>query len=127
MAAALRAAHDIGVLHRDVKPANVLIGHDGRIVLTDFGIALESGTSPLTRIGELLGSISCLAPERLRSVPLGPACDLWSLGVLLYCAVEGRHPCDRDNPIEMAYAIAADPYDRPRAAGDLALVIQGCW
>lgn len=127
MATALRAAHDAGVLHRDVKPANVLLGHDGRIVLTDFGIAVESGASSLTRTGELVGSIHYLAPERLRDggAEPGPACDLWSLGTTLYQAVEGRHPFDRDTPIETAYAIAADPHEPPRNAGDLTPVIEG--
>ncbi|MFD7335557.1 serine/threonine-protein kinase [Streptomyces violascens] len=127
MATALRAAHDAGVLHRDVKPANVLLGHDGRIVLTDFGIAVESGASSLTRTGELVGSIHYLAPERLRDggAEPGPACDLWSLGTTLYQAVEGRHPFDRDTAIETAYAIAADPHEPPRSAGDLTPVIEG--
>ncbi|ARF55704.1 serine/threonine-protein kinase [Streptomyces gilvosporeus] len=127
MAAALRAAHAAGVLHRDVKPANVLLGNDGRIVLTDFGIAVESGTPSLTRTGELLGSIQYLAPERLRTgiAEPGPACDLWSLGATLYQAVEGRHPFQRDTPIETAYAIAAETYEPPRNAGDLAPVIDG--
>ncbi|MCF1600063.1 serine/threonine-protein kinase [Streptomyces muensis] len=127
MASALRAAHDAGVLHRDVKPANVLLGDDGRIVLTDFGIAVESGTSSLTRTGELVGSIQYLAPERLRTgiAEPGPACDLWSLGTTLYEAVEGRPPFGRDTAIETAYAIAADPYEPPRRAKDLAPVIEG--
>lgn len=127
MAAALRAAHAAGVLHRDVKPANVLLGNDGRIVLTDFGIAVESGAPSLTRTGELVGSIRYLAPERLRSgsAEPGPACDLWSLGATLYQAVEGRHPFQRNTPIETAYAIASDPYEPPRSAAHLAPVIEG--
>lgn len=127
MAGALRAAHDAGVLHRDVKPANVLLGKDGRIVLTDFGIAVQSGTPSLTRTGELVGSIQYLAPERLRSTIAepGPASDLWSLGATLYQAVEGRPPFLRDTAIETAYAIAAEEYDAPRNAGDLAPVIEG--
>ncbi|WTE95334.1 serine/threonine protein kinase [Streptomyces sp. NBC_01614] len=127
MAAALRAAHDVGVLHRDVKPANVLLGNDGRIVLTDFGIAVESGSPSLTRTGELVGSIQYLAPERLRSkiAEPGPASDLWSLGATLYEAVEGRPPFGRDTAIETAYAIATDTYDPPRNAEDLAPVIEG--
>lgn len=127
MAAALRAAHDAGVLHRDVKPANVLLGNDGRIVLTDFGIAVEAGTPSLTRTGELVGSIQYLAPERLRSgiAEPGPASDLWSLGTTLYEAVEGRPPFRRDTAIETAYAIATDPHEPPRRAGDLAPVIEG--
>ncbi|ANP56246.1 serine/threonine protein kinase [Streptomyces griseochromogenes] len=126
-AAALRAAHEAGVLHRDVKPANVLLGDGGRIVLTDFGIAMESGTSSLTKSGELIGSIRYLAPERLRSGHRepGPASDLWSLGATLYQAVEGRHPFHRDTPIETAYAIATDSYEPLRNAGDLAPVIEG--
>ncbi|MEV0850416.1 serine/threonine-protein kinase [Streptomyces sp. NPDC049954] len=126
MAAALRAAHAAGVLHRDVKPGNVLLGHDGRIVLTDFGIAVEPGTSSLTRTGELVGSVHYLAPERLRSgIDPGPASDLWSLGATLYQAVEGQPPYDRDTAIETAYAIAAEPYGPPRRAGALTPVIEG--
>ncbi|GHI06054.1 serine/threonine protein phosphatase [Streptomyces cellostaticus] len=125
MAAALRAAHDAGVLHRDVKPANVLLGDGGRIVLTDFGIAMESGTSSLTKSGELIGSIRYLAPERLTNAEPGPASDLWALGATLYQAVEGRHPFPRDTPIETAYAIATEPYEPLRSAGDLAPVIEG--
>lgn len=127
MAAALRAAHAVGVLHRDIKPANVLLGDDGRIVLTDFGIAVEPGTPSLTRTGELVGSIHYLAPERLRSgiAEPGPASDLWSLGATLYQAVEGRSPFQRATAVETAYAIATDPYDPPRSAGDLAPVIEG--
>jgi len=127
MAAALRAAHNAGVLHRDVKPANVLLADDGRIVLTDFGIAMESGTSSLTKSGELIGSIRYLAPERLRasSTGPGPAADLWALGATLYQTVEGRHPFQRPTPIETAYAIATDAYEPLRNAGDLAPVIEG--
>ncbi|WFB05734.1 serine/threonine protein kinase [Streptomyces sp. LX-29] len=127
MAAALRAAHDAGVLHRDVKPANVLLGDDGRIVLTDFGIAMEAGTSSLTKPGELIGSIHYLAPERLRrgSTEPGPACDLWALGATLYQAVEGRHPFRRDTPIELAYAIVTDSYEPMRNAGGLTPVVEG--
>ncbi|MFJ7075190.1 serine/threonine-protein kinase [Streptomyces sp. NPDC098781] len=127
MASALRAAHAAGVLHRDVKPANVLLGDDGRIVLTDFGIAMESGTSSLTKPGELIGSIGYLAPERLRGARLGtsPASDLWALGATLYQAVEGRDPFRRATAIETAYAIATDPYDPPRDAGRLGPVIEG--
>ncbi|MEU9497263.1 serine/threonine-protein kinase [Streptomyces sp. NPDC048196] len=127
MAGALRAAHDAGVLHRDVKPANVLLAHDGRIVLTDFGIAVVSGTPSLTRTGELVGSIQYLAPERLRSSmgEPGPASDLWSLGATLYQAVDGRPPFLRDTAIETAYAIATADHPRPRGAGALAPVIEG--
>ncbi|HET6355821.1 serine/threonine-protein kinase [Streptomyces sp.] len=136
MIAALRAAHRAGVLHRDVKPANVLLGLErdegddpgrpgGRVVLTDFGIAVASGTSTLTRTGELIGSFDYLAPERLRGGGPGPASDLWALGATLYQALEGVAPFHRDTPIETAYAIAAEPYQPPRRAGALTPVIEG--
>ncbi|MDQ1032822.1 serine/threonine protein kinase [Streptomyces umbrinus] len=78
--AALRAAHRAGVLHRDVKPANVLLSEDGRVVLTDFGIAQASETSNLTRSGQLVGSVDFMAPERLVGAKPGPEADLWALG-----------------------------------------------
>ncbi|NEA40170.1 protein kinase [Streptomyces sp. SID11385] len=127
MLSALRAAHAVGVLHRDVKPANVLLGRDGRVVLTDFGIAVEPGTPSLTRTGELIGSVQYLAPERLRTgiaVP-GPPADLWALGATLYQAVEGQHPFDRPTPIETAYAIFEAAHPPPRQAGPLAAVLEG--
>lgn len=93
--AALHAAHETGVLHRDVKPANVLIARDGRVVLTDFGIAMIEGDSALTMTGEVVGSPEFLSPERALGQRSGPASDLWSLGVLLYAAVEARSPSAR--------------------------------
>lgn len=93
--AALRAAHEAGVLHRDVKPANVLLSNDGRVVLTDFGIAMVEGSSALTMTGEVIGSPEFLAPERALGRTPGPESDLWSLGVLLYAAVEGNSPFGR--------------------------------
>ncbi len=127
MLSALSAAHAVGVLHRDVKPANVLLGEGGRVVLTDFGIAVEPGTPSLTRTGELIGSVQYLAPERLRTgiaVP-GPPADLWALGATLYQAVEGHHPFDRPTPIETAYAIFEAAHPPPRHAGALAAVLEG--
>ncbi|MBT2397055.1 serine/threonine-protein kinase [Streptomyces sp. ISL-100] len=124
MIAALRAAHAAGVLHRDVKPGNVLLGADGRVVLTDFGIAVASGTSTLTKTGELVGSVDYVAPERVRGGKPGPASDLWALGATLYQAVEGRPPFRKDTAIETAYAIAVDPLVPPRGAGPLALLIE---
>ncbi len=125
MVAALRAAHRAGVLHRDVKPGNVLLGEDARIVLTDFGIAQASGTSTLTRTGELIGSIDFLSPERIRGVLPGPESDLWALGATLYQAVEGASPFRRPTAIETAYAIAEEPVRPPEHAGALAEVIAG--
>ncbi|CAG7600165.1 serine/threonine-protein kinase [Actinacidiphila bryophytorum] len=125
MIAALRAAHRAGVLHRDVKPGNVLLGEGGRVVLTDFGIAQASGTSTLTRTGELIGSIDFLSPERIRGAMPGPEADLWALGATLYQAVEGTSPFRRPTAIETAYAIAEEPVVPAPNAGALTRVIAG--
>ncbi|MBP2050230.1 hypothetical protein J2Z21_003166 [Streptomyces griseochromogenes] len=124
MIAALRAAHSAGVLHRDVKPGNVLLGAGGRVVLTDFGIALTAGTSTLTQTGEMVGSIDYMAPERIRGRTPGPASDLWSLGATLYQAVEGRPPFRRATAMETAYSIAVDPLEPMRQAGPLEPLIE---
>ncbi|MFE0189057.1 serine/threonine-protein kinase [Streptomyces sp. NPDC058989] len=124
MIAALRAAHSAGVLHRDVKPGNVLLGQDGRVVLTDFGIAVATGTSTLTKTGELVGSIDYLAPERVKGGTPGPASDLWALGATLYQAVEGRPPFRKNTAVETAYAIAMDPFEPPRNGGPLTPLIE---
>ncbi|MDT3397493.1 serine/threonine-protein kinase [Streptomyces sp. B1866] len=123
--AALRAAHGAGVLHRDVKPANVLLANDGRAVLTDFGIAVAEGDSALTLTGELLGSPEFLAPERALGHAPGPASDLWSLGVTLYAAVEGRSPFRQDTPLSTLRAVVDEPLPPPRRAGPLAPVLDG--
>ncbi|MEU5051232.1 protein kinase [Streptomyces sp. NPDC021096] len=124
MIAALRAAHAAGVLHRDVKPGNVLLGDDGRVVLTDFGIAQASGTSTLTKTGEMVGSIDYIAPERVKGAKPGPASDLWALGATLYQALEGRPPFRKDTAVETAYSIAVDPLVPPRGAGPLTKLIE---
>ncbi|HEY3686799.1 MAG TPA: serine/threonine-protein kinase [Streptosporangiaceae bacterium] len=117
---ALRAAHAHGVLHRDVKPANVFLRDDGRAVLTDFGIASLAGDAPLTRPGSLVGSPAYMAPERIRGEPGAPPSDLWSLGATLYALVEGRPPFDRSTPMGMLGAVLADDPAPPRLAGPLA-------
>ncbi|MFG3024091.1 protein kinase [Streptomyces sp. NPDC048254] len=119
MVAALRSAHTAGVLHRDVKPGNVLLGPDDRVVLTDFGIALTAGSSTLTQTGQMVGSIPYMAPERLRGLTPGPASDLWSLGATLYQAMEGRPPFRRETAMETAYAIVTDPVEPMKQAGPL--------
>ncbi len=123
--AALRAAHRAGILHRDVKPANVLLAQGGRVVLTDFGIAQASEASALTRSGQLVGSVDFIAPERLVGAPPGPEADLWALGATLFQAVDGRSPFLRDSVTETMYAIAMEPVPEVRGAGWLTPLIQG--
>ncbi|MGW4732360.1 serine/threonine-protein kinase [Streptomyces shenzhenensis] len=123
--AALRAAHGAGVLHRDVKPGNVLLTNDGRVVLTDFGIATVEGSSALTMTGEMVGSPEFLAPERALGRTPGPESDLWSLGVLLYVAVEGTSPFRHDTPLSTLRAVVDEEMPPPRRAGPLAPVVEG--
>ncbi|MGC9406407.1 serine/threonine-protein kinase [Streptomyces sp. DZ1-3] len=123
--AALRAAHAAGVLHRDVKPANVLLSNDGRVVLTDFGIARVEGSSALTMTGEVIGSPEYLAPERALGRTPGPESDLWSLGVLLYTAVEGASPFRQDTPLSTLRAVVDEELPPPYRAGALTPVVEG--
>ncbi|MEV7000229.1 serine/threonine-protein kinase [Streptomyces sp. NPDC093982] len=120
---ALRAAHAVGIVHRDVKPANVLLGAHRRVVLTDFGIAHIQGEESLTVSGEFVGSLEFIAPERMSGRGAGPASDLWSLGVLLYAAVEGWSPFRRTTlESTLAAILAADPPE-PKQAGPLGSLI----
>ncbi|MFL4901611.1 serine/threonine-protein kinase [Streptomyces sp. MMS24-I2-30] len=123
--AALRAAHGVGVLHRDVKPANVLLGDEGRVVLTDFGIASVEGSTALTMTGEVVGSPEYLAPERALGRTPGTASDLWSLGALLYTAVQGRSPFRRTSALSTLRAVVDDELPPPHRAGPLTAVIEG--
>lgn len=120
---ALGAAHRAGVLHRDVKPGNVLLGRDGRVLLTDFGIAQIEGDTAITRTGEVVGSVDYLAPERVRGHDPGPASDLWALGATLYTAVEGTSPFRRTSPLTTMQAVVEEEVDAPRHAGPLTPVI----
>jgi eukaryotic-like serine/threonine-protein kinase len=121
----LRAAHREGVLHRDVKPSNVLIADDGRVVLTDFGIAQVEGDPSVTSTGMLVGAPSYISPERARGQRPGPPADLWSLGVLLYAAVEGRPPYDKGSAIATLTAVMTEPFEPPAVPGALADAIHG--
>jgi hypothetical protein len=122
---ALEVAHAHGVLHRDVKPANVLICADGRCVLTDFGVARMPTDVQLTTPGMVLGSPHFISPERAMGNDFGPPSDLFSLGVTLYTAVEGRPPFDRGDPIETMHAVVEDPPTPPVRAGSLTAVLMG--
>ena len=122
---ALRAAHRNGVVHRDVKPGNVLIGPDGRVVLTDFGLATVPGDPNVTRTGLVLGSPAYIAPERARDGTAGPAADLWSLGATLYAAVEGASPFARPTAIATLAALATENPPQARNAGPLKPVLNG--
>ncbi|MGW4734038.1 serine/threonine-protein kinase [Streptomyces shenzhenensis] len=121
----LRSAHREGILHRDVKPSNVLIAEDGRVVLTDFGIAQVEGDPSITSTGMLVGAPSYISPERARGHKPGPAADLWSLGGLLYAAVEGVPPYDKGSAIATLTAVMTEPLEEPKNAGPLKDVIHG--
>ncbi|MFJ6674766.1 protein kinase [Actinosynnema sp. NPDC091369] len=118
--AALRSAHSAGVMHRDVKPGNVLLRTDGSAVLTDFGIAALQGATQLTATGDVIGSPEYIAPERLRGDETHTASDLWSLAMLLYVAVEGHHPMRRASTMATLAAVMTEPVPPPRRAGALA-------
>jgi len=121
---ALSVAHAAGVMHRDVKPSNVLISNDGRAVLTDFGIATFQGDPKLTQTGMVMGSPGFTAPERIRGEDATPASDLWSLGATLYAAVEGHGPFEkRGGAITTMSAIINEDAPEAPTAGALGPVI----
>ncbi|MEU8797922.1 serine/threonine-protein kinase [Spirillospora sp. NPDC048819] len=122
---ALRAAHAIGILHRDVKPANVLVADDDRAVLTDFGIAQMAGDATLTGTGLIIGSPAYMSPERVNGDPAIPASDLWALGATLYAATEGKAPHHRSDAMAVLAAVMTQDVPPPRNAGPLAPVLTG--
>jgi serine/threonine protein kinase len=122
---ALRAAHEAGIVHRDVKPSNVLLETSGRVVLTDFGIATYEGATTLTQSGTFMGSPAYVAPEVARGERASPASDLWSLGATLYAAVEGRPPYDFETAMATLSALVTSEPDPPTRAGPLRPVLDG--
>src|SRR5215831_8506678 len=124
MLEALGSAHAAGVVHRDVKPGNILITRDGRAVLTDFGIATLHGDPGLTQAGMVMATPGFCAPERIRGEPASPASDLWSLGATLYAAVEGRGPFEGQGSAMaiLANIVHGDP-PPAKSAGPLEPVI----
>ncbi|MDQ0912746.1 tRNA A-37 threonylcarbamoyl transferase component Bud32 [Streptomyces canus] len=126
---ALAAAHEAGVLHRDVKPGNILLDRSGRVLLTDFGIATmddpgDGSATNLTRTGHLVGSLDYMAPERAQGADPGPASDVWGLGATLYAAVEGASPFHRTSTFSTLTAIVGEPLPESRRAGPLGPVLQ---
>ncbi|NUK97249.1 serine/threonine protein kinase, partial [Streptomyces lunaelactis] len=118
LVAALREVHAVGVLHRDIKPGNVLLGAGGRVVLTDFGIAAIQDAAQLTVAGMLIGSPDYMAPERVGGHP-GPPSDLWSLGATLCAAVAGRSPFTRPTTLATLHAVLYEEPELPPEAGPL--------
>lgn len=122
---ALEAAHRAGILHRDVKPSNVLVGEGGWATLTGFCVARTSGDSAMTSAGLALCSPPFIPPERARGGEATAASDLWSLGASLFTAVEGRPPFDEGDPLPTLAAILANPPVPLHRAGPLAPVLAG--
>lgn len=125
VAAALEAAHRAGIIHRDVKPGNVLVGAD-MIKLSDFGIARNVAESTITAAGIMLGTPSYIAPEIVVGDAVGAAADLWSLGATLFAASEGHSPYDaHGDPLATITAVARGPVPTPQRSGPLGEIITG--
>ena len=143
-AAALQAAHAAGLVHRDIKPGNLLITPDGRVKITDFGIARIADQVPLTATGQVMGTVQYLSPEQASGHPASPTTDIYSLGIVAYEALAGRRPFTGESQVAIAMAqinetppdlpvtvsepvrnlvyacIAKNPADRPQTAAHLA-------
>ena len=120
----LETAHSLGIVHRDIKPANIMITADGRVKLTDFGIAHVVGGTRLTGSG-VLGTPAYMAPEQLQGLELTPAVDLWALGVTLYNAVAGRNPFERETTAATFHAILMAELPAPACPPPLGTVLAG--
>ncbi|MFF7879623.1 protein kinase [Streptomyces sp. NPDC020794] len=124
LVAALRQVHAGGVLHRDIKPGNVLVERRGhRVVLTDFGIAALQDAEALTMVGMLVGSPDYMAPERVSGRPQGPPSDVWSLGATLCAALGGRSPFSRSTTLATLHAVLYEEPELPATAGDLGEIL----
>ena len=123
IASALEAAHAAGIVHRDVKPGNVMVPDRGMAKLADFGIASLQGDPQLTSTGLVIGSPAYMAPEQARGEESGPPVDFWALGATMFYAVEGEPPFDRGTSIATLAAVVNDPPRAPRRAGPLASLI----
>jgi len=122
---ALGAAHAAGIVHRDVKPANVMLSLDGTVLLTDFGIAVQQEDPGLTATGLVVGSMEYIAPERAKGEGAQPASDLFSLGATLYQTVEGVSPFRRDSTVSTLTAVLFEEQPPPKRAGRLAPLLAG--
>jgi tRNA A-37 threonylcarbamoyl transferase component Bud32 len=122
---ALKAAHEAGIVHRDVKPGNVMVAPNGRVKLTDFGIAQAIDDPRLTTAGMIVGSPAFMAPERVQGREALPASDLWSLGATLYFAVEGSVAHERATTAATLHAIMNEVPYLTRAQGPVASAIMG--
>lgn len=147
-ASALHAAHAAGLVHRDIKPGNLLITPDGRVKITDFGIARIADQVPLTATGQVMGTVQYLSPEQASGHPASPTTDIYSLGIVAYEALAGRRPFTGESQVAIAMAqindtapdlpvtvsetvrnlvyacIAKNPADRPTSAAHLARAAQ---
>ena len=121
---ALEAAHAAGIVHRDVKPGNVMVKENGNVKLADFGVAAIQGDPKITVTGLIIGSPSYMAPEQAKEGVSGPASDLWGLGATLYYAVEGRPPFDKGAAIPTLTAVTYEPPEPMQRGGALAPIIE---
>jgi serine/threonine-protein kinase len=123
-ARALHAAHAAGIIHRDVKPGNLIVQPDGTVILVDFGVARSPESVELTGVGEVVGTALYIAPEQVSGQPVGPATDLYALGAVAYQCLAGRPPFLGDNPVTVAMHHLSDdppplPADVPPLVRDL--------